>query len=89
MPGQGFRDGIALIGAKQKTYRSLDAVPERNYGRTGVRLMYTGTLIDELIKTVEQAEAHARQQSQESELERWYAKHHQTFKADADLLGVA
>jgi hypothetical protein len=51
--------------------------------------MHKGTLIDELIKTVEQAEAHARELSQQSELERWYAKHHQTFKADADLLGVA
>jgi hypothetical protein len=51
--------------------------------------MHKGTLIDELIKTVERAEAHARELSQQSELERWYAKHHQTLKTDADLLGVA
>jgi hypothetical protein len=51
--------------------------------------MYTGTLIDELMKTVEKAEAHARELSQDSELERWYAKHHQPLQSEADLLGVA
>jgi hypothetical protein len=51
--------------------------------------MYTGTLIDELMKTVEQAEAHARELSQDTELERWYAKHHQPLQSEADLLGVA
>jgi hypothetical protein len=51
--------------------------------------MYTGTLIDELMKTVEKAEAHARELSKDSELERWYAKHHQPVQAEADLLGVA
>jgi len=51
--------------------------------------MYTGTIIDEIMKAVEQAEVHARDLSEESELERWYAKHHQAFKADANLLGVA
>ena len=51
--------------------------------------MYTGMIIDEIMKTVEQAEAHARELSEESELERWYAKHHQAFKAEANLLGVA
>jgi hypothetical protein len=51
--------------------------------------MHTGTLIDELIKTVERAEAHARELSPESELERWYAKHHQPLQSESDLLGVA
>jgi hypothetical protein len=51
--------------------------------------MYTGTIIAEIMKAVEQAEVHARELSEESELERWYAKHHQAFKADANLLGVA
>ena len=51
--------------------------------------MYTGTIIDEIMKAVEKAEVHARELSEESELERWYAKHHQAFKADANLLGVA
>ena len=51
--------------------------------------MYTGTIIDEIMKAVEQAEVHARELSEESELERWYAKHHQAFKTDANLLGVA
>jgi hypothetical protein len=51
--------------------------------------MYTGTLIDELMKTVEQAEARAREISPETELERWYARHHRALQAQADLLGVA
>ena len=51
--------------------------------------MYTGTLIDDLMKTVEQAEAHAREVSQDTELELWYAKHHRSLPAKADLLGVA
>lgn len=51
--------------------------------------MYTGTLIDELMKTVEKAEEHARELSPDSELERWYAKHHNRMQAETDLLGVA
>jgi hypothetical protein len=51
--------------------------------------MHTGTLIDDLMKTVERAEAHARELSQDSELERWYAKYHQPLQSEADLLGVA
>jgi len=90
VPGQGFRDGIASHKrAKQKFYRSLDAVPERNQGRTGVKAMYKGTLIDDLTKTVERAEAHVREANQETELERWYAAHHQRALVEAELLGVA
>jgi hypothetical protein len=51
--------------------------------------MHTGTLIDDLMRAVEQAEAHARELSQESELECWYAKHHQLLQSETDLLGVA
>jgi hypothetical protein len=51
--------------------------------------MYTGTLIDDLIKTVERAEAQARQASPDSELELWYAKHHRALQVPTDLLGVA
>jgi hypothetical protein len=76
-------------GRNKKSYRSLDAVPERNQGRTGVTAMYKGTLIEDLTKTVERAEAHVREANQEGELERWYAAHHQRALADAELLGVA
>jgi hypothetical protein len=51
--------------------------------------MYKGTLIDELTKTVELAEAHVREANQEAELERWYAAHHQRALVEAELLGVA
>jgi len=51
--------------------------------------MYTGTLIDELTKTVERAEAHVRETNPEAELERWYAAHHQRTLVEAELLGVA
>jgi hypothetical protein len=51
--------------------------------------MYTGTLINDLIKTVEQAEKHAREVSQDAELEHWYAKHHRVLQVETALLGVA
>ncbi|HWX91430.1 MAG TPA: hypothetical protein VNY29_02265 [Terriglobales bacterium] len=51
--------------------------------------MYKGTLIDDLTKTVERAEAHVRETNQEAELERWYAAHHQRALVEAELLGVA
>lgn len=51
--------------------------------------MYKGTLIEELTKTVERAEARVRDVHQETELERWYAAHHQRALVEAELLGVA
>ena len=51
--------------------------------------MYTGTLIDELMKTVEQAEAQARESNQDAELERWYARHHRGLQIESELQGVA
>ena len=51
--------------------------------------MYKGTLIEDLTKTVERAEAHVREANQEGELERWYAAHHQRTLVEAELLGVA
>jgi hypothetical protein len=51
--------------------------------------MYTGTMIEELMKTVERAEAHVRETNQDAELERWYSAHHQVTQLEADLLGVA
>ena len=83
------RHRISEKGRNKKSYRSLDAVPERNQGRTGVKAMYKGTLIEDLTKTVERAEAHVREANQEGELERWYAAHHQRALVEAELLGVA
>jgi hypothetical protein len=51
--------------------------------------MYTGTLIEELMKTVERAEERLREADPEIELEHWYATQHQTTRVNADLLGVA
>jgi hypothetical protein len=54
-------------------------------------VMHTGTLIDELISTVERAEKHAHKtgDSQETKLTHWYAatEHERVF--DSKLLGVA
>jgi hypothetical protein len=52
--------------------------------------MYTGNLIEELFATVERAEEHAREQSTETELERWFANAHtSTPRVQSNLLGVA
>ena len=52
--------------------------------------MYTGTLIDQLMATVERAEARARQQSESAELERLYAAvSREISQPEHDLLGVA
>ena len=49
--------------------------------------MYTGTLIDDLIATVERAEQHARQHTDPAELERWYSV--TSRELEPTLLGVA
>ena len=74
-PGiRSFRDGIASHKqGENKSLPSLDAVPERLSGESKVKrrlAMYTGTLIDELIATVERAEKHAHKtaDSQEAKL---------------------
>jgi hypothetical protein len=52
--------------------------------------MYKGTLIDDLMATVERAERHAHQQADSIELEHWYAlTGRQLVPADQNLLGVA
>jgi hypothetical protein len=53
--------------------------------------MYTGTLIDELISTVERAEKHAHKtaDSQETKLTYWYAATEREPVFDPKLLGVA
>ena len=52
--------------------------------------MYKGTLIDDLMTTVERVERHAHQQADSVELEHWYAlTDRQLVPADQNLLGVA
>jgi hypothetical protein len=52
--------------------------------------MYSGNLIDQLMASVERAEARARQQSESADLERWYAVAAQEVsQPEHDLLGVA
>jgi len=51
--------------------------------------MYTGTLIEELIATVERAEKHARAVKAAVELENWYPVTHSGLGAvEQNLLGV-
>jgi hypothetical protein len=51
--------------------------------------MYTGTLINELIATVERTETRILNANADTELERWYAGQTKPVLVEADLLGVA
>jgi hypothetical protein len=52
--------------------------------------MYSGNLIDQLMATVERAEASAVERSQAEKLEYWYAVSAQELaQLDPDLLGAA
>ena len=51
--------------------------------------MYSGMLINELIATVERAEARLKNVEENNELERWYASVHTPVVVEADLAGVA
>jgi hypothetical protein len=51
--------------------------------------MYTGTLIDDLITTVERAEQRTHQAADPAELERWYASSHELTRVEPSLVGVA
>jgi hypothetical protein len=53
--------------------------------------MFTGTLIDELISTVERTEKHAHKtaDSQEARLAYWYSVGERELMFDSKLLGVA
>lgn len=52
--------------------------------------MYSGNLIDQLMATVERAEARTAEQSEAAKLEYWYAVSAQELaQLDHDLLGVA
>jgi hypothetical protein len=52
--------------------------------------MYSGSLIDQLMETVERAELRAAEQSEAAKLECWYAvSAKELSQLDHDLLGVA
>jgi hypothetical protein len=54
--------------------------------------MYTGTLIDDLMRTVErtEAKAHKQRQQQEEKLAYWYAvAQHEIAQFESSLAGVA
>jgi hypothetical protein len=51
--------------------------------------MYTGTLIDELMATVERVETRARTERELKELERWFEGQQVELRYEQNLLGVA
>lgn len=51
--------------------------------------MYTGTLIDDLIRTVECAEQRTHKAADPVELEHWYAVSHELTPVEPSLVGVA
>jgi hypothetical protein len=52
--------------------------------------MYSGTLIDDLIKTVERTERHATEASQPEEMEYWQAiSQNELAQFETSLAGVA
>jgi len=69
----------------------LLSMPSRRELKVGRRLvMYTGTLIDDLIATVERAEQHAYQETDSVELDGWYTvAPHELGQAEPNLIGVA
>ena len=67
----------------------MNSEEQKSRTRTGVRAMYTGTLIKDIMAIVERSEARIRDANPENELERWYASQHQSVHVDADLVGVA
>jgi hypothetical protein len=91
VPGQGFRDGIASHRKGKSSGSRHLSVPSRRamQGGTGVRAMYSGMLIDELIATVERVEFRVKHAEEDNELERWYASAHTPAPVEADLAGVA
>src|SRR5450631_1715122 len=94
--GKIFRGSIVLsrTRAKHNSLPSLDAVTERREGRNGGH-MYTGTLIDQLMDTVEPTEARTDRRtldtrSQEEKLAYWYAVAQQEVaQFESSLAGVA
>jgi hypothetical protein len=85
-----IKGGTVSKGSTKNSYRSLAGCPgEKSRGRTGVRAMYTGTLISELMAVVERTEARVYNTERDGELERWYATQQSRAVVEAELLGVA
>jgi hypothetical protein len=77
---------------KEDPARTREGVPGQGLKRDqriGARAMYSGMLINELIATVERAEARLKNVEENNELERWYASVHTPVVVEADLAGVA
>jgi predicted amidohydrolase YtcJ len=51
--------------------------------------MYTGTLIDELIRAVERAEDRAQEADSSTEIQHWSTAQDQALRGEAKLGGVA
>jgi hypothetical protein len=51
--------------------------------------MYTGTLINDLMQTVERAEQRVHPMTDAAELERWYAVSHELTASEPSLVEVA
>jgi hypothetical protein len=97
---KSFRDGIASPATKGETQLStfFGAVPERWKVERRPK-MYTGTLIDQLMDTVERTQARTEARvdrrsldtrSQEEKLAYWYAVAQQEVaQFDSSLAGVA
>src|SRR6476646_3307685 len=93
---KSFRDGIASLKQGRNTTLYLLPVPSRRDGKVERRPhMYTGTLIDELIATVEQTQTRVQRhlpdtRSQEERLAYWYAVAQQEVaQIESSLAGVA
>ena len=91
---KNFRDEIASHTGRQQILTFSRWRPGRLGEENKVKrrlVMYTGTLIDELISTVERAEKHAHKtgDSQEAKLPYWYVATERERAFDSKLLGVA
>ena len=85
-----FRGGIASQRANKKFPTSLSVPSRREFkGRREERDMYTGTLIEDLIATVERAERHASTNASVPEPELWMLAGRFEVGVEPNLLGVA
>ena len=68
----------------------LEKSSEETKNKTEAMVMFTGTLIDELISTVERAERHPHQTTESQEKRPyWYTATDREQAFDSKLLGVA
>jgi Uri superfamily endonuclease len=67
-----------------------EAVPEKEQNRKRRAMMYTGSLIEDLMTTVERAERHAQPGADVAQVEHWHVLPlHQLPPVEQNLLGVA